>query len=107
MEKDLRRAIELYNQAAESGDAWAIAQVGMCYGNGEGVEKNMDMAVRYFKRGFALGDSCSTGNLGLCHVHGNSVCKDTRTGVRLLRLAVDTGFMEAKATLEAMCPHGR
>lgn len=44
---DHAKAAELYQKAADMGDAAAICNLGVCYYNGTGVKKDIDKALRY------------------------------------------------------------
>ena len=49
VEKDEQRAVELYQKAAEQGDATAQFNLEVCYENGTGVAKDEQMAVELYQ----------------------------------------------------------
>ena len=58
---------------AESGDASAQLDLGLCYQEGKGVEKNYEIAVEYFKKAAAQGFVFAYCFLGLCYEIGRGV----------------------------------
>ena len=45
VEKDLKRAVELWTKAAELGSTGAMVNLGVCFKHGEGVKKDEALAV--------------------------------------------------------------
>lgn len=43
-----RKAVNLFRQAADLGDAWGMFHLGECYINGDGVRKDFDAAYLWF-----------------------------------------------------------
>ncbi|KAH3758363.1 serine/threonine protein kinase [Pelomyxa schiedti] len=55
-DKDIHKAVTLYQRAADAGDATAMWLLGLCYENGDGVDKDTHKAVALFQRAAELGD---------------------------------------------------
>ena len=64
LQKDMRKAVELYTEAAELGSIEALAHLGDSYRRGQGVEHDMATAVEYYKKAAMQGHVQSRHNLG-------------------------------------------
>ena len=64
LEKDMARAVQLYERAAELGVKDAHYNLGFLYGEGKDVEKNTAKAFRYYEAAAMCGDVFARGNLG-------------------------------------------
>ncbi len=73
VEKDLKKAFELFYEAAQNGRADAICKLGLMYEQGLGVPKSFKEAARYYhksaKKGYPLGQY----RFGLLYMNGNGV----------------------------------
>ena len=56
IKQDAKRAVLLYQQAADAGEMSACAALGLMYEFGEGVRKNRKEALRWYERGREKGD---------------------------------------------------
>lgn len=63
--QDIKKALELFYQAAELGHGTAYCNVGYAYDNGEGVEVDEKKATYYFELGAMAGDINARHNLGI------------------------------------------
>jgi TPR repeat protein len=54
VEKDEKRAVELYKQAVQLGEPMAFLQLGYCYTLGEGVPEDGTIGLQLYKTGAAL-----------------------------------------------------
>ncbi len=54
--KDYQKALEYYKKAASMGNVRAYFNLGIMYGNGEGVAQDTDKAIKYFEKACDLGD---------------------------------------------------
>ena len=73
MTKDLTRAVELYERAAELGEKKAHCKLGYLYGEGEDVEKDTAKAIQHYEAAAVKGDVLSRHNLGVLEYYaGNS-----------------------------------
>ena len=64
LEKDVTRAVELYERAAELGLKEAHYELGCLYREGTGVEKDMAKAFRHYEAAAMCGDVAARHNLG-------------------------------------------
>ena len=66
LQKDMRKATELYGNAAELGSIEALYNLGVLYDSGEEVEQDMATAVEFYKKAAMKGHVQSRHNLGCC-----------------------------------------
>jgi len=57
VEQNIKRAFELFQQAAEAGDVDAQYCLGQAYENGQGVAQSDQLAEEWYAKGAAAGDS--------------------------------------------------
>ena len=103
--QDPDRIAEIRRQA-EQGDARAQFNLGLRYGNGDGVPQDDTEAVRWFRLAAAQGDSSAQYNLGLMYANGEGVLKDDVEAVRWCRQAVAQGYVPAQYNLGVMYANG-
>ena len=64
LQKDTRKAFELYTEAAERGSIEALFNLGIAYELGEGVEQDETKSIEYYKKAAMQGHVDSRHNLG-------------------------------------------
>jgi len=69
VEKDEKKAFELYLASAEQGDADALFAVGECYRMGTGTDMDKTKAKLYFEKAAAKGNSNATQKLQMTVMH--------------------------------------
>ncbi|RIB09864.1 kinase-like domain-containing protein [Gigaspora rosea] len=74
--KNEKKAFELYIKAANMGFSIAMNDVGFCYLNGIGVEKDEHKAFFYYQKSADMGDALGANSVGFCYLHGIGVEKD-------------------------------
>ena len=87
--------VKSYRKAAEQGLAKAQYDLGVCYGNGYGVEKNYSEAVKWYRKAAEQGLAKAQYDLGVCYGNGNGVEKNYSEAVKWYRKAAEQG--DAKA----------
>jgi len=65
VQKDLRKAVELYTEAAEHGSIQALYSLGFSYTKGEGVEVDIAKGIEFLKKAAMQGDFQSRHSLGI------------------------------------------
>ncbi|MBL8629055.1 MAG: sel1 repeat family protein [Rhodospirillaceae bacterium] len=90
------RAVQLYHQAAELGDARALFRLGEMYGAGRGVIQDDAAAVEYFRAAMARSYGPAMTSLGICYAEGKGVPVDSATALSLLQGAAAAGDQRAK-----------
>ena len=64
LQKDMRKAFELWTEAADLGSIDALYSLGTAYNRGDGVEQNKAKAAEFYKRAAIQGHGESRNNLG-------------------------------------------
>ena len=73
LEKDVTRAVDLYERAAQLGEKEAHFKLGYLYAGGRGVEKDTAKAIQHYEAAAVKGDVLSRHNLGVLEYYaGNS-----------------------------------
>lgn len=91
---DKSKIAELYKQAADNGDKYALNNLGVCYMSGDGVKKNQKEAIRCFEKAAKTGDDYAIVNLADCYYVGNGIKRDPAKAFRLYLQAADKGNAE-------------
>ena len=99
--KDSKELTEL-RAKAESGDAHAQYNLGLCYANGTGVPKDEVEAVKWYRKAAEQNDADAQYNLGVCYHNGTGVPKDDVQGYMWFLLAGAQGNENAKKNIEIM-----
>lgn len=73
---DTSKAIQIYEQLAESGDTYAINKLGVMYSKGNGTPKDLTKAAELFKKSADLGDEWGQYNYADALAYGKGVAKD-------------------------------
>ena len=81
------KAVELYKQAANMGDAEAQDELGGCYHQGNGVEKDYEQAVYWYTQSANQGYARGQYMLGVCYYYGVGVRKDYKQAVKWFNAA--------------------
>ncbi|EJK77020.1 hypothetical protein THAOC_01177, partial [Thalassiosira oceanica] len=68
LQKDRRRAVELFTEAAELGSIKALFNLGISYENGDGVEQDEAKAAQLYGKAAMQGSVHARHNLGCCEV---------------------------------------
>ena len=87
---------------AESGDAVAQCDLGVCYANGSGIAKDSYEAFKWFKLSAEQGYARGMRNLGICYYNGAGVSQDYGEAVKWWKKAAEKGHDEAKEALRNM-----
>ncbi|EJK46098.1 hypothetical protein THAOC_35255 [Thalassiosira oceanica] len=68
LQKDMRRAVELWTEAAELDSIQALYNLGVAYDRGEGVEKDVAKAAEFYEKAAMQGHVLSRTKLGFVEV---------------------------------------
>ncbi|ETL87463.1 hypothetical protein L917_13376 [Phytophthora nicotianae] len=85
--KDLRKAFELYTQAANLGCAVAMTCLGQMYFAGNGTEKDLLVAEKWFELASSAGDTEACHQLGLLMCEKAAHLKDLKQSDKFFSLA--------------------
>jgi len=96
---NLRKAVQMYQKAAEAGNATAWSDLANCVVNASGMSRNNQKAFLLFKKSASMGDAVGNRKLGWCYVKGIGVEKDVKKGVNFYHRAADMGDSMAISSL--------
>ncbi|HJL51231.1 MAG TPA: tetratricopeptide repeat protein, partial [Arenicellales bacterium] len=91
--KDLTKAVEWFQLAADNGSPDAQERLGILYENGEGVNQDFERAVYWYERAVEGGSVVveARNNLAVMYEQGRGVEKNLDSAVRLYKEAVANG----------------
>ncbi|RHZ85273.1 hypothetical protein Glove_67g117 [Diversispora epigaea] len=76
VEKDIKKAFQIYNKLADKGSLIALNLVAYCYENGVGVEKSEKKAFELYSKSAEKGNPVAQTNVGWCHGNGIGIAID-------------------------------
>lgn len=88
---DYETASSIWKKWAERGNAVAMAYLGDCYRDGEGVAQDCNEAAEWYRKAADLGNDYAMANLGDCYLNGNGVSKNYREAVKWYKKAGQLG----------------
>ena len=98
-EQQLDDAVMLFKKSAMKLYPPAIANLGICYHRGWGVEKDVDMAYKYYQLAAERGDVSACHNLGGCYLNGEAVMSNDSLAFVWYKRAADKGYLQSQAIL--------
>ena len=105
--KDLVKAAELYQKAADQGNAAARNNLGLLYQNGQGVPKDLRKAAELYQKAANQGNAAAQNNLGWLYENGQGVPKDLKKAAELYQKAADQGNAAAQNNLGSLYENGQ
>ncbi|MBQ7815284.1 MAG: sel1 repeat family protein, partial [Thermoguttaceae bacterium] len=78
-------------EAAEAGSAEGMGNLGVCYGEGIGVERNDELAFEWLRKGAEAGDLSAMCNLGYYYEQGIAVEKNVELALEWRRKSAEAG----------------
>lgn len=100
VEKDQKKAMSLFLEAADLGSVEAMYYAGVCWFHGRGIYMNHYEAVYWFKKAAKLGDPKAQFALFTCFHHGYGVSEDEKKAHYWLCKAAGNGHPEANTFLK-------
>jgi uncharacterized caspase-like protein len=97
--KDYPEAKRLYEQAAATGYALAMNNIGLIYEGDEGFPRNYAEAFRWYSKAVATNEPAAMINLGWMYEQGHGVAKDPAEAARLYGLAAKAGLPQGMNNL--------
>ena len=98
-EKDYVEAAKWYEIAAEQGNATAQNNLGVMYGNGQGVQQDYQKAMEWYRKAAEQGHADAQHNLGLFYYNGSGVQQDYQKAMEWYRKAAEQGNATAQNNL--------
>ncbi|RHZ79855.1 hypothetical protein Glove_140g71 [Diversispora epigaea] len=80
VEKDTKKAFQIYNKLAFKGSLMSLNTVAYCYDDGLGVEKNEEKAFELYLKSAEKGNIPAQSNVSLCYEYGTGITKDEVKG---------------------------
>ncbi len=99
VEKNEKRAVELYYTAAENGYAPAANALGQCYSFATGVKADDLRAVSCYRRAAEAGYAPAQFHLGVCYFNGQGVKVDKIEAAKWYVAAAEQGYAPAQFTI--------
>ena len=88
-------AAPIYQELADIAYPSALAELGVLYSTGQGVEKDPERAFELVERSAELGNLRGLTIAGVFHTYGTGTEKDVNKGLELLNQAAEQDFAEA------------
>ena len=92
----MARAFGFFRDAAATGDANGLYNLGMCYARGLGVEVDDDKALGFFRAAAEKGQPQAVNNLGWFHLKGRGVPEDPVEAAKCFAKSADYGNPEGQ-----------
>ena len=93
--KDYKRAFELYNLASQKGSSVGTRNVGLYYELGQGVTQNFNKAFEYYTKAYEQGNYLACNDLGRMYRKGLGVQKDEKKSFNWCQLGANNGNKES------------
>ncbi len=97
--KQYDKAVPIYRELAEQGDALAQSWLGFCCENGNGVSQSYAEAVKWYRKSAEQGDAYAQCNLGYCYESGNGVAQSWIEAVKWYKKSAEQGNARAQYNL--------
>jgi TPR repeat protein len=101
-EKNMKKAFEYYEKAANQGHAIAEFNLGVMYEHGEGTAKDMKKAFKYYEKAANQGHADAQNNLAEMYKLGEGRVKNMKKAFEYYEKAANQGHAEAKIELEKL-----
>ena len=106
VEKDLAKAVELYQASADQNDSTGQWRLGYMYEYGDGIEKDFAKAVELYQDSAEQGNAEGQRCLGVMYYNGMGVEKDYNKALDLFQSSAEQGNAEGQRCLGVMYDNG-
>lgn len=106
VQDDMKCIRELYQWAAEKGDANAQFHLGYCYFNGYGSEKDLKRAIELYKQAAEQRNVAAESHLGRCYYYGLGLVKDMKCAFAFYQRAAMQGDVYSQFKLAKCYQNG-
>jgi len=96
VERDLRKAVSLFKEAAAANYPPSLANLALMYSNGDGVPADQKVAFQYGHKAAEAGDVQSQFNLAQAYRKGSGVPQDYEKAASWYRKAAEAGMPQAQ-----------
>ncbi len=105
-EKDILKAIELYEKGFDAGDTQCARELSDIFETGDGVQVDLAKAHEWMLKAAEKGDAYAMILAGKNFLRGKGIDKDAMKAVSLFRKAADTGNVTGQSFLGACFKYG-
>ena len=105
--RDYGRAMTLYRQAADEGNAAAMSGIGSLYEHGHGVARDYGKAFDWYRQAAEKGHAAAMYNLGVMYAHGKGVERNMPRAIEWYRRCADLGDADAMNNLGVIYEAGQ
>jgi len=102
-----RPIVAALTASAQAGNGTAMANLGVCYERGRGVERDPVQAVHWYRKGAEVGSGLAMTNLGVCYERGRGVERDPAQAADWYRKGAQAGDGGAIINLGLCCARGK
>ncbi|MBK5208738.1 MAG: SEL1-like repeat protein [Flavobacteriaceae bacterium] len=102
----LEEDYEITKKSAEIGNAGAQNDLGIMYGNGEGVKMDKKLAYYWIKKSAEQGYAVAQYNLSAIYFLGEGVLTDKNLAIQWLEKSAESGFIDAQNKLGVLYSKG-
>jgi TPR repeat protein len=100
--QDNKRAVELFEKAANAGDVLSASNLGMMYEFGMGVKQDDAQAVAWYRKAAEMGDADAQFRASVMYYKGQGVPQDRIEAIKWWTLATMSGGAFAQAVQPAI-----
>lgn len=105
--KDMKKALSLYMQAANQGHAKSMTDVGWMNENGFGTSRNYHVALEWYQKAADKGESMAMNNLGWMYTNGTAVEQNYKKAIHYYKKAIALGESLSMTNLGWMYETGK
>lgn len=99
VEKDLKKAAQLFQEASDLGNAHATYLLGYCYEYGLGIDKSLEQASFLYEKAANEGNSPAMNCIGTCYQYGTGIQKNISKAFEWFSKAAEKGSLQAMCNL--------
>lgn len=107
IQPDIKRAVQLYEIAAENYNDHAQNALGICYRDGVGVDVDFGKAIHYFQSAANQNNPIAMYHLAMMYLNGKGVDADSNKAVMFLTKASELGYTIASVQLGLIYQFGQ
>lgn len=96
---DYATAYKEFSRQAKRGDAFAQANLGLMYSNGQGVPQNYELAMSWFDKAAEQGDVSAQYCIGVMYHKGQGVAQDFAQAISWYNKAAELGHAQAQTNI--------
>ena len=105
-EKNYDKAFSLYSDAVSKGSLYALACLGICYCEGNGVMQNFEKGLILIRQAANKNNPKGQNAMGVCYYRGYGVAKNDIEAAKWYRKAAKNGFDRAQCNLGGCYENG-